>query len=57
MSDPILKAREDLIEQREQEGRPFSEVVIRGIRSGQWDKGDLVRQHLKNNAENPLHRE
>lgn len=57
MSDPILKAREDLIEQREQEGRPFSEVVTRGIRSGQWDKGDLVRQHLKNNAENPLHRE
>ena len=48
MSDPFIKAREDLIAEREAEGRPFSDVVQRGIMSGQWDNGDLVRAELKN---------
>jgi len=53
MSDPVIKAREDLIAEREAEGRPLSEVAQRGIRSGQWDNGDLIRRHVKNNIENP----
>lgn len=45
--DPRMPdAREKLIEERENEGRPLSDVVKRGIRSGQWDKGDLIRKHL-----------
>ena len=56
MSDPFIKAREDLIAEREAEGRPFSDVVQRGIRSGQWDRGDLVRHHFKKNTI-PLHGE
>jgi hypothetical protein len=45
--DPRMpNARERLIEEREEQGRPFSDVVKRGIRSGQWDKGDLVRKHI-----------
>lgn len=54
MSDPILKAREALIEEREAEGRPLSDIAKRGIRSGQWDNGELVRGHIKNNLKNPL---
>ena len=54
MTDPVIKAREDLIAEREAEGRPLSDVVQRGIRSGQWDNGDLIRHHVKNNI-NPLH--
>lgn len=46
-NDPrFFQAREKLIEEREAEGRPFSDVVRRGIRSGQWDRGDLIRKHL-----------
>lgn len=57
-SDPRMEAaREALIAQMERAGRPFSEVVKSGIRSGQWDKGILVQELLKNNYENPLHRE
>ena len=55
MTDPVMKAREDLSAEREAEGRPLSDVVQRGIRSGQWDNGDLIRRHVKNNIENPLH--
>lgn len=54
MTDPVIKAREDLIAEREAEGRPLSDVAQRGIRSGQWDNGDLIRRHVKNNIENPL---
>lgn len=51
MTDPIIKAREDLIAQREAEGMPYSEVVMRGIRSGQWDNGDLIRNQIKKNKD------
>jgi hypothetical protein len=55
IEDPRMKyAREALIAQREEEGRPFSMIVQAGIRSGQWDRGELVRQHLRNNYETPL---
>lgn len=54
MTDPVMKAREDLIAEREAEGRPLSDVVQRGIRSGQWDNGDLIRHYVKKNIENPL---
>lgn len=47
MSQDIEAARRRLINRREIEGKPFSEVVQRGIMSGQWDKGDLVRAELK----------
>lgn len=47
MSQDIEAARRKLINRREIEGRPFSEVVQRGIMSGQWDKGDLVRGEMK----------
>ena len=47
MTDPVIKAREDLIAEREAEGRPLSDVAQRGIRSGQWDKGKLVRGEMK----------
>ena len=43
----LFQAREKLIEERKAEGRPYSDVVRRGIRSGQWDRGDLVRKHLQ----------
>jgi hypothetical protein len=47
IEDPRMpSARERLIDEREAEGRPFSDVVKRGIRSGQWDRGDLVRKHI-----------
>lgn len=47
--DPRMpEVREKLIQEREDEGRPFSDVVKRGIRSGQWDRGDLIRKHMPN---------
>ena len=54
MSQNIEAARRMLINRREIEGKPFSDVVQRGIMSGQWDNGDLIRRHVKNNIENPL---
>ena len=48
MSQNIEAARRMLINRREIEGKPFSDVVQRGIMSGQWDNGDLVRAELKN---------
>lgn len=56
MSQDIEGARRRLINRREIEGRPFSEVVQRGIMSGQWDNGDLVRAELKD-ANFPLQRD
>ena len=54
MTDKITEAREKLIALREAEGNPYSEVVCRGIRSGQWDRGDLIRKIIKENAQTPL---
>jgi hypothetical protein len=48
MSQDIEGARRRLINRREVEGKPYSDVVQRGIMSGQWDNGGLVRAELKN---------
>lgn len=50
----IEEAREHLIAQRESDGTPYSEVVRRGILSGQWDHGELIRAIIKQNTESPL---
>lgn len=47
MSQDIEAARHALINRRDVEGKPYSNVVQRGILSGQWDNGDLVRAELK----------
>lgn len=47
MSQDIETARRRLINRREVEGKPYSDVVQRGIMSGQWDNGDLIRAELK----------
>lgn len=47
MGDPIIAAREAAIAEKEASGFPYSEVVQRGIRSGQFDSGSIVRKHLK----------
>jgi hypothetical protein len=58
IEDPRMKyAREALIAQREAEGRPYGATVQSGIRSGQWDRGELIRAHIKNNYETPLNGE
>jgi hypothetical protein len=47
MNDLMKEAREAAIAEKEASGSPYSEVVQRGIRSGQFDKGSIVRKHIK----------
>jgi hypothetical protein len=47
MNDPIKDAREAAIAEKAANGSPYSEVVQRGIRAGQFDNGSIVRNHIK----------
>ena len=39
-------ARERVIANGNRNGLPWNEVVVRGIRAGQWDNGSYVREAL-----------
>lgn len=48
MTDELLViAREIVIKSKEETGDPYKPIVQRGIRSGQWDRGFLVRNALE----------
>lgn len=47
MDDQINGAREAAIAEKSLSGSPYSEIVKRGIRSGQFDNGSIVRKHIK----------
>lgn len=47
MDDPIKDAREAAIAEKDASGTPYSAVVQRGIRTGQFDNGSIVRKHMK----------
>jgi hypothetical protein len=47
MNEQIIDAREAAIEEKASGGSPYSGVVQRGIRSGQFDNGSIVRKHIE----------
>jgi len=45
--DNIINAREKVIANGAPCGKPWSDVVRRAIRTGQWDLGEYVRQAME----------
>lgn len=43
----LVMAREIVIQAKADDGLPYWPIVQRGIRSGQWDRGFLVRNALE----------